>query len=117
VLKLAKLPIYSTKSLIYSDVDLAIILRNTIVHSKPEQVVLFSNDPNIKKTVQKIESRMKSRHISVNPYYAPTGNAFFPDKLIGYGVAKFVCEAVNDFAADFRAKIGARALEPTRKLP
>jgi hypothetical protein len=76
----------------YKDTDLAIKLRNQLVHYKPET---FGGGAE-----HNLESELESR-FELNPLMSNPTNHFFPDKCLGYGCAKWVLRSCLSLADDY----------------
>ena len=80
----------------YQDANLAIKLRNTIVHYKPESISSNSNHKLSKQLQGKFES---------NLLFKGSGNSFFPDHCLGIGCSDWVISSVKIFVDDFFKKM------------
>jgi hypothetical protein len=89
----------------YQDVSLLIKLRNTLVHFEPEwtlhSIVPGTDNTRPTRFPESLEGRFP-----INRLYAWTGNAFFPDKCLGAGCAKWAVKSSVSFAAEFHRLIG-----------
>jgi len=58
-----------------------------------------------KKRAADLEAALKKQEFSANPFYA-TGNAFLPDRCLGYGCARWAVETSVEFVNEFWKRIG-----------
>ena len=83
----------------YQDANLAITLRNTLVHYKPESISSKSNHKLSKQLRGKFEPCV---------LFKGAGNPFFPDHCLGHGCSEWVVDSVKGFADEFFARIGVK---------
>lgn len=88
----------------YQSVCLLIGLRNELIHYKTETVTSSSFDPEKR---QEIEKQLKGK-FSENIFYKFTGNPYYPQKLLGYGCAKWAFNSVVLFCDEFYSKMGVK---------
>lgn len=88
------------------DIELIIGLRNELVHFKPEWFV--AKDEGIKR-IHKWEKKLRAKKIRFNPKFENT-EIFFPYKMFGYGLAKWIVETCIKFSDEFLLRMG---LNPT----
>lgn len=88
----------------YQDIKLLIELRNALIHYEPESVLVSATRERGSNEVHKFEKKLKGR-FSENPITGP-GNAFFPDKCLGFGCAKWGAEKAIEFVDLFSSKFG-----------
>lgn len=106
---------------LYYDVDLLRLLRNALVHFKPD-VVDFSpyDHENRPKRYKSFDEQVLEKIECVSPLL-PDAQLLFPDKILGYGCAKWAVESSVKFVDAFFDRIGIpSAFEPVReqlKLP
>jgi hypothetical protein len=81
----------------YQDVSDLILLRNACVHFKPTWHDSDDED--------RFKTRLRLR-FSPSPYYAGTGNPWFPHKALGAGAAEWACEYVVRFADEWTTRLG-----------
>lgn len=81
----------------YQDADLAIKLRNELMHYKPES---YGGE-----TQHKFFRQLPSK-FSDNPLLASSGNPYFPDKCLGSPCAKWTIQAVKALADAFFQSLG-----------
>jgi hypothetical protein len=86
------------------DVTLLVMLRNALVHYEPETVITFSDaDPNLvtmQKFAKKLRGRFALNHMTVE------ADAFFPDRCLSYGCAKWAVASSLRFADEFFLTMG-----------
>lgn len=107
ILKLADKSKFNKGTQPYQDVKLVTQLRNSLVHYKPE----WSNTVlNTKLEVIKVEDsfidKLKGK-FELCPFVAPA-NAFFPDKCLGYGCAKWAIDSILKFTDEFLERMAIR---------
>lgn len=88
----------------YQSVCLLINLRNKLVHYKTETLKSSSFDP---KNKHGLEKKLSNKFIE-NSFYKFTGNPYYPEKLLGYGCAKWAFNSVVLLADEFYSKMGVK---------
>jgi len=83
------------------DVGCLVQLRNALVHYEPN----WQEHESIAKDAHRLEKIMKSR-ISICNKLTGGPNPFYPDKLLGYGCAKWAVETSVNFINNFCNDIG-----------
>jgi hypothetical protein len=94
----------------YQDAKILVSLRNELVHYKPrfrEVTSEFSDSA-------KWAKALFQKHFSLNPFTG-SGNAFFPDKCLGYGCTVWAWNAALSFADEFYARVGVRPAYDTMR--
>jgi len=86
----------------YQDASLVEKLRNELVHYKPKSL---GGD-----LVHRLEKSLKEAVFIENKLMAGSANAFFPDKCLGEGCAKWAVDSSRKFADEFFRRIG---IEPS----
>ena len=102
-LTLAGKDLFDTGKAPYQDVDYLILLRNALIHYKPEWIGTGEsyNQTLNEKLRQKLEKKIKK----LNPM-TREGSLFFPHRCLGYGCAKWAVESSLNFSNEFFSKIG-----------
>ena len=96
-----RVPLESDHSL-YQDAELLIALRNGLVHGRPE----WHTPGQPFDDVEKLGERLNEKQFSPSPFILAEGNAYFPDKCLSYGCAKWAVESSISFADGFYSRIG-----------
>jgi hypothetical protein len=93
VLKSCEKTVFERKRQPYKDADLALQLRDALTHCKPgaEQ----------HKFLEEVRSKFKE-----NRLLSAGEGAYFPDKCLGSGCARWVVKSVKEFADEFFWKLG-----------
>jgi hypothetical protein len=87
----------------YQDVALVIKLRNALIHYEPEWITTFSTLETEQAITQEFEKHLRGK-FPLNPM-AGVGNAFFPDKCLGHGCAKWAVVSGIQFVDEFFAQM------------
>jgi len=90
----------------YQDIQLLIKLRNSLIHYEPEWVKNTSSHDFNDADMHKFEKKLKGK-FTTNPFTGE-GNAFYPDKCIGYGCAKWGFDASIALTEEFSKKSGVK---------
>ncbi|MEG4515707.1 MULTISPECIES: hypothetical protein [unclassified Microcoleus] len=102
-LTLAGKDLFDTGKAPYQDVDYLILLRNALIHYKPEWI---GTGEKYKDTLnEKLRKKLESRIQTINPM-TREGSLFFPHQCLGYGCAKWAVESSVNFSNEFFSKIG-----------
>lgn len=96
-LALAGKPAFDQPTQLYQDVTLIFKLRNDLIHYKP---VWYQTD-----TPSEHEKKLAGR-FPLNPFYAQSGNPFFPDKCLGAGCAMWAAKSAGEFIDKFFEVLG-----------
>ena len=96
VLEFCGIEKFDKSNSIYQNASMAIRLRNSLIHYKPESLSVNDN--------HKLSSQLIGK-FPKNKLMETSGNPFFPDHCLGYGSAKWACNAVESFADTFFEKI------------
>ena len=106
-LKILKLRPFERGRGIFQMARVLVDLRNFLVHYRTEWV---GTDPptSREKEAEDLEAALKKQRFSNNPFYA-AGNAFLPDRCLGYGCAKWAVETSIEFVDEFWRRIGLSA--------
>jgi hypothetical protein len=83
-------PILDGKSELVKDIGLLIELRNALMHYEPETVLTYSSGGRSGDQVHKFEQKFKGK-FELSPLTGE-GNSFYPDKLLGYGCARWALQ-------------------------
>lgn len=89
------------------DTKLLIELRNALVHYEPETVLAAATPSLDRSDIHKFEKRFKGK-FGLNPLTG-VGNAFYPDKLLGSGCAKWAVKTSVAFADEFFSSLEVKA--------
>lgn len=89
----------------YQDANLAIKLRNAFIHYEPETITIYS-DNDRSATPHKFYKILNGK-FALNPL-AGEGNAFYPDKCLGHGCAKWALSSSLEYADEFYLRIGVK---------
>ncbi len=92
----------------YQDVKLLINLRNSLIHYYPEYQ-LVGEEKHPEHEQHKFEKQLKEK-FAINPFYADTGNPYYPDKCIGYGCAEWAVKSSIAFIDEFDKKFGIKPI-------
>jgi hypothetical protein len=79
-------------------------LRNRIIHFEPEHIEQLNTAPDEDIKVHTLEKRLEGK-FAENPFYADTGNAFYPEKCLGHGCAEWAVKSSVAFADRFFDKL------------
>lgn len=101
-LELNKCPPFPTGENPYQDIKLLVELRNALIHFEPETI--RSQPANEAAKLHKFEKKFKGK-FSANPLTG-LGNAFYPEKLLGAGCAKWAIESSVAFTDRFFQNLG-----------
>ncbi len=102
-LTLAGKDLFDTGKAPYQDVDYLILLRNALIHYKPEWI---GTGEKYKDTLsEKLRKKLESRIQTINPMRREA-DVFFPHQCLGYGCAKWAVESSVKFSDEFFSKIG-----------
>lgn len=102
-LTLAGKDLFDTGKAPYQDVDYLILLRNALIHYKPEWI---GTGEKYKDTLsEKLRKKLESRIQTINPM-TREGSLFFPHQCLGYGCAKWAVESSVKFTNEFFSRIG-----------
>jgi hypothetical protein len=83
--------------ILYQDTDLAIKLRNELVHYKPK--TLGGSD------VHRFENSLRGK-FPLNALMSGSGNPFFPDKCLGHGCSQWAVRSCKNYVDAFFVKLG-----------
>jgi hypothetical protein len=97
VLAIAQKERFEKGSSPYQEVDSAIVLRNALIHYKPEW-------DRAQRDHKKIEDRLRAR-FEPNPFSSPE-QAFFPHRCLSHGCAVWVVTCCIKFIEDFYGRLG-----------
>jgi len=86
----------------YQDINSLVFLRNALTHYKLKP---HTTGKDIDYEVSKIESKLKGR-FDLNPFLTGPANAFFPDRCLSYGCAKWAIESSITFTDTFFRNMG-----------
>lgn len=86
----------------YQDVQLVVQLRNALVHYKPEWI---EPDGYQVSGPHDFEKRLRGK-FPENPVLLPIATAFFPDRVLGSGCAKWALASSLAFAEEFLSRLG-----------
>ncbi len=87
------------------DFSFAKMVRNDLVHPMPESALAGTVEEAEGTLSKKRLDQLEGKGFSQCPF-AGEGNAFYPDKCIGYGCAAWVLRACVDLADEFFARLG-----------
>lgn len=105
-LTLASKDLFDTGKAPYQDVHYLILLRNALIHYKPEWIGTGEKYKDTKDTLsEKLRKKLKSRIQTINPMRREA-DVFFPHQCLGYGCAKWAVESSVKFSDEFFSKIG-----------
>ncbi|MBD2093603.1 hypothetical protein H6F90_00340 [Trichocoleus sp. FACHB-591] len=93
----------------YQDIKYLVSMRNTLMHYKPQKIVSQSNIPSIPVT-EKINglnfaALESANKFEQNPLFEG-GNAYFPDRCLGYGCAQWASNSSFNFVQKFYLQLG-----------
>lgn len=90
----------------YKDAQAMIDLRNTLMHYQPAWMPDGSTAPPQPTDVHRLETQLKGK-FKKNPL-AGVGSPFYPDKVLGYGCARWCVESSIRFVDEFCKGLGTR---------
>ena len=87
----------------HQDVDALVALRNNLVHYEPRDIAagLALNEE-----TERMARKLGDRGFAPNPFFAESGNPYYPDKALGHGCARWAVERSIEFADAFFASLG-----------
>jgi hypothetical protein len=88
----------------FQSAALVVKLRNALVHAGHATATTYSTIENMPVTPQEWEKRLRGKFIE-NPLTGP-GNAFYPDKMLSAGCAKWALSSAINFTDEFFKQIG-----------
>jgi hypothetical protein len=97
-------PLLDKKTDVIKDIELLVQLRNALMHYEPENVVTYSSDGLNPDQLHKFEQKFKGK-FKLNPLTGE-GNAFYPEKLLGYGCGIWGLETAARFVDHFSVQLG-----------
>jgi hypothetical protein len=105
-LSLAAKPPFDRGAAPYQDVRDLVLLRNALVHAKPESVTTVSEMDPTSVDVQRLEKLLRAKNFAMNPFLNGLANPFFPDKCLGHGCARWGVASAFAFADEFFSRLG-----------
>ncbi|WP_312839836.1 hypothetical protein [Delftia tsuruhatensis] len=96
---------FATGARPYQDIKLLVDLRNALIHYEPEDIL--TNAESNSKRIHKFEKSFRGK-FPENAIAGP-GNAYYPDKLLGAGCAKWSVASSIAFTDEFFSKIETTA--------
>lgn len=90
----------------YQDVKILLRLRNALIHYEPESVVVYDSLETWLKKDEKFEKQLKNK-FKINSL-AKSNQVFFPDKILGYGCAKWAISSALNLTDEFYNKLDLR---------
>jgi hypothetical protein len=106
-LKLADKELFSTGRVLYQNVCLLIELRNALVHYKPEWIIL-KRRPNDRDYEHKFERKLRGK-FNLNPLISE-GAAFYPNKCLSYGCAKWALKNSKELVLEFLTNMNIKSV-------
>jgi hypothetical protein len=100
-----KPPLPSGGGSTYENAKLLIDLRNALVHYQPETMTAYSQIASQPVTIHKFERKLRQKKVAPNPLMS-SGNAFFPDRCLGHGCAKWAVTSSIKFSNQFFTHLG-----------
>lgn len=85
------------------DVDALVALRNNLVHYEPRDIAagLALNEE-----TERMAKKLRDRGFAPNPFFAESGNPYYPDKALSHGCAKWAVDRSIEFADAFFSRLG-----------
>ena len=83
----------------YQSVDTLVLLRNALVHFKPEWWLDDADDT-------RLVSRLRHKITPARENQQPVGEPWFPNKALGAGAANWACDGVIEFSRSWHQRLG-----------